>query len=62
MASRTEPAVTQAVRENLEPLTGAPADYDRPLDLLGDARFALLGEASHGTQDFTASALKPPRD
>jgi len=30
------------------PLTGAPADYDPLLTLIGDARFVLLGEASHG--------------
>jgi hypothetical protein len=61
MASITEPTLTQAVRESLQPLTGAPQDYDRLLDLVGDARFAL-SEASHGTHDFTASALKSPRD
>lgn len=33
-------------------MTGTPQDYDRLLDLVGDARFALLGEASHGTHDF----------
>jgi erythromycin esterase-like protein len=34
------------------PLTGAPTDYDALLDLIGDARIVLLGEASHGTHDF----------
>lgn len=33
-------------------LTGARADYDRLLDLVGDRRFVLLGEASHGTHEF----------
>src|SRR5438093_13232996 len=33
-------------------LTGAPADYDPLLDLVGEARFVLLGEASHGTHEF----------
>lgn len=28
------------------------ADYDPLLDLIGDARFVLLGEASHGTHEF----------
>jgi erythromycin esterase-like protein len=34
------------------PLTGAPADYDPLLALVGNARFVLLGEASHGTHEF----------
>ena len=34
------------------PLTGAPADYDPLLTLVGNARFVLLGEASHGTHEF----------
>ena len=33
-------------------LTGAPGDYDPLLDLIGEARFVLLGEASHGTHEF----------
>ena len=28
------------------------ADYDRLLEFIGDARFVLLGEASHGTHEF----------
>ncbi len=34
------------------PLEGAAGDYDALLDLIGDARFVLLGEASHGTHEF----------
>jgi erythromycin esterase-like protein len=34
------------------PLAGAPSDYDALLDAVGDARFVLLGEASHGTREF----------
>lgn len=33
-------------------LTGSPSDYDALLDLVGDCRFVLLGEASHGTHEF----------
>jgi erythromycin esterase-like protein len=40
------------VREAAHPLTGAAEDYDPLMDLAGDARFVLLGEASHGTHDF----------
>lgn len=34
------------------PLTGDSADYDPILELVGDARFVLLGEATHGTHEF----------
>jgi erythromycin esterase-like protein len=34
------------------PLTGAPADYEPLLTLVGNTRFVLLGEASHGTHEF----------
>jgi len=40
------------VRELALPLSGAPNDYDELLDLIGDARIVLLGEASHGTHEF----------
>ena len=33
-------------------LTGAPDDFDPVLRLIGNARFVLLGEASHGTHEF----------
>ena len=34
------------------PLEGARADFNPLLDLIGDSRFVLLGEASHGTHEF----------
>ncbi|MFN7944763.1 MAG: erythromycin esterase family protein [Blastocatellia bacterium] len=34
------------------PLTGAGEDYDPLLEMIGDAHFVLLGEASHGTHEF----------
>jgi erythromycin esterase-like protein len=34
------------------PLTGGRTDYDPLLEAIGDARFVLLGEASHGTHEF----------
>jgi len=36
----------------VHPLTGAPADYEPLLALIGNAPFVLLGEASHGTHEF----------
>ncbi|UBV45066.1 erythromycin esterase family protein (plasmid) [Deinococcus taeanensis] len=36
----------------LNPLTGAPDALDGLLAIVGDARFVLIGEASHGTHEF----------
>jgi erythromycin esterase-like protein len=52
MQSMTDPTLREALTETLDPLTGAAEDYDRIVDLVGDARFVLLGEASHGTHEF----------
>src|SRR5437879_1658591 len=43
---------TLTMRETAHPLTGAPRDYDPLMKLIGDARFVLLGEATHGTHEF----------
>jgi erythromycin esterase-like protein len=40
------------VREIAQPLSGSANDYDGLLKLIGDARFVLLGEATHGTHEF----------
>ena len=42
----------ELVREIAQPLSGVPDDYHALLRLIGDARFVLLGEASHGTHEF----------
>src|SRR5215216_3207740 len=42
----------RAVREAAHPLTGMATDFDPLLEMIGDARFVLLGEASHGTHEF----------
>jgi erythromycin esterase-like protein len=41
-----------AIRSGARRLTGAPGDHDELLDLIGDARIVLIGEASHGTHEF----------
>ena len=40
------------IRKAAISLTGAASDYDPLLDLVGDARLVLIGEASHGTHEF----------
>jgi len=42
----------EIVRGIAQPLTGSPEDYEVLLELIGDARIVLLGEASHGTHEF----------
>jgi len=44
--------LTDLVNGAALPLTGAPQDYDPLLELVGDARFVLLGEATHCTHEF----------
>lgn len=41
-----------ALRSAANPIVGAHDDYDGLLDDLKDARFVLLGEATHGTHEF----------
>jgi len=43
-----------ALRADLLPSAGTAGDDDALLDLVGDAHFVLLGEASHGTHEFYA--------
>jgi erythromycin esterase-like protein len=41
-----------AVRAVARPLRDERGDHDALLELIGDAHFVLLGEASHGTHEF----------
>jgi erythromycin esterase-like protein len=45
-------ATLAALRAAAIRLDGGERDYDALLDLVGDARFVLLGEATHGTHEF----------
>jgi len=47
-----ETAALDALRLDARPLQGDNSDYDVLLELVGDARLVLLGEASHGTHEF----------
>src|SRR5579872_4699526 len=44
--------ITDLIQDAVHPLVGAATDYDPLLDLIGDARLVLLGEATHGTHEF----------
>jgi len=52
MANISTTTLADAVREAAHPLIGDAHDYDPLLDLVGDAHFVLIGEASHGTHEF----------
>src|SRR6266550_1883379 len=52
MATAKRSLVSNAVKEEARVLEGAARDYDELLKLIGDARFCLLGEATHGTFEF----------
>lgn len=43
---------TAVVKKFAHPISGNPRDYDPLLKMVGDARFVLLGEATHGTHEF----------
>src|SRR5207253_7253590 len=52
----------QTIREAAYPLTGGRDDYDPLLDRIGNSKFVLIGEASHGTHEFyqqRAEIMKP---
>jgi erythromycin esterase-like protein len=52
MAPKHEDHLIHAIRQSAHPLKGEPADFARLLQLIGDSRFVLIGEASHGTHEF----------
>jgi len=51
LPSRTQ-RLPAALRAAALPLSGARADFDAALSLVGDLPFVLIGEASHGTHEF----------
>src|SRR5207237_10847374 len=52
MNNSKDHALARVVRDSAYAISGATKDYDPLMGLIGDARFVLLGEASHGTHDF----------
>ncbi len=38
--------------EEVNPITGSARDFSGLLEMIGDRRFVLIGEASHGTHEF----------
>ncbi|WLI91584.1 erythromycin esterase family protein [Massilia sp. R2A-15] len=50
--SLAQSQLNAAIAARAQCIRGAPADYDGLLDMIGDARYVLLGEATHGTHEF----------
>ncbi len=44
--------LTKVINDNLQPLSGKKSDFDGLLKITKEARFVLIGEATHGTQEF----------
>ena len=45
-------SLVDLISEKAEALVGAADDFNSLVDLIGNARFVLIGEASHGTHEF----------
>jgi erythromycin esterase-like protein len=52
MPGTTTLTLADKIRETAHPLATGPTAYDALLERVGDARYVLLGEASHGTHEF----------
>jgi len=52
MAEPKQNPLSRAIRDVACPLVGGPREFDAFLDIVGDARIVLLGEATHGTHEF----------
>jgi erythromycin esterase-like protein len=52
MSEMTTSELLNVIREKSHALTGASSDYDLLIQQIGEARFVLIGEASHGTHEF----------
>lgn len=50
--AQNEALQVRAIRENAHAVTDSRRDYEPLMELVGNSRFTLLGEASHGTHDF----------
>ena len=52
MPTQTVKEAAKILRDAAHPISRVSTDYDPLMDLIGEARFVLLGEASHGTHEF----------
>jgi erythromycin esterase-like protein len=52
MATFAPDRISESIHDILHPLTGARVDYEPLMRDIGNARYVLLGEATHGTHEF----------
>lgn len=52
MAIATSDRVTESIRKAASLLSGEAGNYNQLLAVIGNARFCLLGETTHGTHEF----------
>ncbi|HEX7958886.1 MAG TPA: erythromycin esterase family protein [Terriglobales bacterium] len=52
MSYENTSTIVTTIRQSAHAFAGAPADYDPLIEAIADARFVLIGEASHGTHEF----------
>ncbi|MGZ3584693.1 MAG: erythromycin esterase family protein, partial [Ktedonobacterales bacterium] len=52
MPAQDSAVLASALRQVVTPVNDDPQDFDQLMDLIGDARYVLIGEASHGTHEF----------
>jgi erythromycin esterase-like protein len=52
MQDKSEQSLVNAIRGSAHRLVGDRSDFDPLLKTIGDSRFVLIGEASHGTHEF----------
>jgi erythromycin esterase-like protein/dienelactone hydrolase len=52
VSARSRRSLEKLLRTDARVLQGSSSDFDPILEQVGDARFVLIGEASHGTHEF----------
>lgn len=52
MSEQNDVSATNLIKKSAHAVSGNPHDYDPLMKMIGDARFVMLGEATHGTHEF----------
>ena len=52
MPEQKDYEIAEQIGAHVNQLMGGPLDFDPLLDMIGDSRFVLMGESTHGTHDF----------